>query len=628
MEVILIFRQLSKCEIGDLTTNHEPSVKIYSLPGLFINLPLSLNVIPETIVKEASDDLINTMKKLGNKDIEGISLSDLFTFDKMPLWHYQKFRIFFLLRKHWIINHSLNYYSKDYDVIHAYVPDDYNNAPTPGNVEVNLIKNKTNKQTANKTSFISKQRKKIETLVNYSIFFFLRVIISLFRNNQLRHKKHVVIDRSFRQQCRNLYTLDKKWDNYNLSPLFDTNPEGLLIISEVETPKLNSITSFKLHSYFFTGEGRSGHTVYGEYILFRGMTSIKINVQRRTWRAQFDEKCRRIEADYMEKDAGESRGLFSHSELRIIETFITLRKSSFYYFYKYLCYERFFKKYSFSTVSTIDENSPATRCILDSAKTSSIKTIGIQHGNIGDSQPAYLYTETDRENSIMVDRTIVWGEYFQDFLINKANYPPESVKIAGQMRSDLIPAMIQKSETFRSNISNSPFIVTFASQPISDVNYRYQIAYSVFHCLKRYPQIKLILKLHPAEQHAISYYTKIAEDAGYVNPDIRYDIDLYELLTVSDLVITGYSTVGTEAVYFGKPLIIYDPFKEDLLNYVKEGVAFLATDQHSLNQLVDDLMNSNLKHDKMKYDAFIRKYAFSIDGKATSRTLKFITEGF
>jgi len=453
------------------------------------------------------------------------------------------------------------------------------------------------------------------SLINYAIFFKLRILISILRKVKLNDKKNVIVDRSIRQQCRNIKTFEKKWDNFNLYPLFDLNPTGQLIISEVETPKLKGGAPFNLHYYHFSGEGRSQKTIYGEYIMFRGLLSIRLFKEHKILLSKLDTLCNKYLSD---------GALMDEKEMRILKSFASLRSSSSFYLRKFLCYRHFFIKNKFQNVAAIDENSPATRCILDAGRSAGMKSVGIQHGNIGDSQPAYLYSEKDKERRVMADLTITWGNYWSEFLIKQGNYPPDTVKTAGQMRSDLIPGMLRNAEEYRSGISDNPFLVTFASQPIPDSNYRYKVAYDVFTCFNSIPQAKLIVKLHPAERNSADYYRAIAKDAGYPDPDIRYSIDLYELLAASDLVITCYSTVGSEAVYFGKPLIIYDPFREDLLKYVKEGVAFQATDHESLIMLVEQLINGSLAPDRDKFSDFISKYAFAIDGEATKRTLEFL----
>jgi hypothetical protein len=398
--------------------------------------------------------------------------------------------------------------------------------------------------------------------------------------------------------------------------LFDLKLPEMLIISEVETPKFNSDKPFTLHSYYFSGEGRSKQTIYGEWILFKGLISPTTFSRLSTLKKEYFEKINQIrKAD------------LSSLEIRILDTFCSLEKSSHFYFFKYLCYIKFFSKYRLKNIAAIDENSPATRCILDAARKNGAKSIGIQHGNIGDSQPAYLYTSFDKSISIMADKTVVWGKYWADFLINKGNFPADSVHITGQMRSDVIPAMLDKALYFRKSLGDFKFIAVFASQPIPDPTMRMQVAHDVFDCFKDLKDTLLVLKLHPAERHSIAYYNKIATEVGCENLRIIYDIDLYELLAACDVVITSYSTVGSEAVYFGKPLIIHDPYNEDLLGYIREGVAMRATNSSSMKQLIENVKTHSLRPDTKRYNEFINKYAHAIDGHATARTLKVIEPG-
>ncbi len=633
MEVILIFRPLSEDEEVMLMSNNTSQIQVFYLPGLSVSLPIPVTKIPEKIVTQASIDLISAINSLGDYSINGSSISEILTIDKIPLWHYQRFRVFFLMKKEWVINQCIKSYLPDNTHLSCYVPYDVT-IHDKENQKIRVIRGGKANQVGGSAAV--KSNRNYKALFNYTVFFALRVLIGFFRSPNPQQKAHLIIDRSIRQKCRHINTLEPKLDNYNLSPLFDLNPEGLLIISEVETPKFNSSTPFLLHSFYFNGEGRGDRTVYGESILFRGLLSFDILRNRKQIYNTFHHRAAAIKQCLLESmnkgadDATESANdvINTAAYLRLFSIFMSLQKSSGFYILKYLCYQRYFREYSFRSISAIDENSPATKCILDAARSLSIKSIGIQHGNIGNAQPAYMYTEKDMRNHVMADMTIVWGQYWREFLIQQSSYPPDSVRIAGQMRSDLIPAMLSKSQIFRQGFGDTSFIVLFASQPIADANYRFQIAYNIYKCFSRYPQVKLVQKLHPAERHDNGYYRDIAAKAGNDTVDIYYDIDLYEVLAASDVVITAFSTVGSEAVYFRKPLIIFDPLKEDLLKYVQESVAFQATDQESLNYLVDGLLNGSLSADKEKYEQFIRKYAYSIDGESTKRTIGIIQDQF
>ena len=603
METNLIFRNLTQREQQVVKAQQALGARVVTLPGLNIGSLVGVGLFPDSLVKDSAHELIDLIKSIGDKLIYGQHVSKLLTIEKVPLWHYQRFRVFFLLKNAWLVNHCIEYYTREGDKLICYVPAGI--TVFSSTKETELIEEPVSKVT---------KTRNFKALFNYILFFKLRVIISLFRNNRLKTRQHVIVDRSIRQQCRNINTLEKKWDNYNLSPLFDLNQPGLLIISEVETPKFNNRQPFLLHSYYFNGEGRKDQTVYGEWILFRGVISPSVYRKQKELLHHFDiatAKVLELNLDDREKT--------------VFKTFTGLRKSSSFYLLKFLCYRRFFKKHSFVNIATIDENSPATRSILDAARVAGMETIGIQHGNIGDTQPAYLYTEPDKANHVMADKTIVWGQYWSDFLISQANYKADSVFIAGQMRSDIIPVMLQRSGAFREKLTDSPFLVTFASQPIPDSEMRYRVAFDVFSYFRDKSDAKLIVKLHPAEWNSFDYYHDIATEAGCNDAQILYKVDLYELLAASDLVITCYSTVGSEAVYFGKPLIIYDPYKEDLLGYVKEGIAMQATDRATLSDLIQKVKIGELVPDHQQYDKFVSKYAHAIDGQATRRTIRIIT---
>ena len=92
---------------------------------------------------------------------------------------------------------------------------------------------------------------------------------------------------------------------------------------------------------------------------------------------------------------------------------------------------------------------------------------------------------------------------------------------------------------------------------------RYKTAYDVFAAVKNISGLFLIVNIHLAELNDVNYYESIAKEAGCTNFKIIYYYDLYLLLSVSDIVITCFSTVGSEAIYFNKPLIIVDHLMQD-----------------------------------------------------------------
>ena len=180
----------------------------------------------------------------------------------------------------------------------------------------------------------------------------------------------------------------------------------------------------------------------------------------------------------------------------IFEVFKALDSSSGYYLFRYFAARKYFSNSDFKAVIAYDENSPLTKSILDAAKYCGIKIIGLQHGTMHDLHPAYLYTENDRKNHVMPDLTLTWGKYWEEFLIRKGNYPPDSLIPVGQIRTDIIPVLLKAEKQKQSRSSD---LIVFASQPQRDPELRYQAAYDVFKAASKLPKSSLIVKLHPRE---------------------------------------------------------------------------------------------------------------------------------
>ncbi len=263
-------------------------------------------------------------------------------------------------------------------------------------------------------------------------------------------------------------------------------------------------------------------------------------------------------------------------DLIILSYLRSLHSSTKFFIFKYLAYKKFFTNHKFQSISSIDENSPRIKTILDAAKIFSIKTAGIQHGTIHELHPAYMHTAKDMARKIVPDYTLVWGERWKELLAGKGHYSPESLIITGQIRTDIIPVLQKQTLKRYPDVPENSKIILFASQPQQDPKLRERSALDVFNAVKELREAFLIIKLHPAEFNDFDFYRKLAKKSGCSNYQIVLQEDLYFLISISDIIITCFSTVGAESVYFSKPLIILDHLKQDIQKYVKEAATRLA----------------------------------------------------
>jgi CDP-glycerol glycerophosphotransferase (TagB/SpsB family) len=237
-----------------------------------------------------------------------------------------------------------------------------------------------------------------------------------------------------------------------------------------------------------------------------------------------------------------------------------------------------------------------------------------------------MYTQNDKKRNILPDYTLVWGEYWKNFLINEGNYPEEALRVTGQIRTDIIPKIIENPKLIHSFIQlpRNKKIILFASQPQRDAELRKLAAYDVFSAAKKTANAHLLFKLHPAEKNDFDYYQQIAKEANCHNYTIIYEADLYILIASADVVITCFSTVGAETTYFFKPLIILDHLKQDVQHYYKEGIAFQATDGPMLTEYIEHILDGKKELNKEAYNKYRSRFAYKIDGKVSERVINFI----
>jgi len=606
MEAIIINGKINNKEKSDILTKIQNSneVKLYS------NFEISEELSEFSSGKmELSDEekkainfsVFEKVIQFGEIKINGSAITDLFMIEQASLWHYHKFRIYFFLRNLFYEIELLEKALEKYQSVDYYTQSDHLSEYFSDTNNINVYPINTNTKN---------QKINFKTLTNYSIFLLLRVLFSSLHWKRFRNKKHLFIDHAKKQACLNLKTLKPEPSNYNLKYLLDKTDDDFLIIDDIEIPKLSTFEQNFLHKNNFI---KQKNRIYGECILVKGILSLKVRKAMNSSSKYLSDTYNQIGEELDCKD-----------DQLIFRFFKTLDNTSKLFLFKYFAYKNIFRKYSFKTISSIDENSARIKTILDAAKYFSVKTIGIQHGTIHKLHPAYIYTKSDILRNILAEKTIVWGDKWKDFLFSQGNYNKESLFVAGQIRTDLIPRLTETNTNnpFRSEKNES--ILVFASQPQRDPILRERAAIDVCLAASNITNCKLIIKLHPAEKDDFEYYHSAARKAKCSNYQIILDYDLYSLISYSDIVITCFSTVGSETVYFNKPLIILDHLKQDIQNYHQEGVAFQATTSEELELHIKNILSGKQKINLDLYQQYISNNAYKVDGNVSERIMQFI----
>ena len=603
----LITRKLSQSEQNEISqkAENDKDISVFTTQSSGQNLTLQAKKIdlePEA-KRKINTEIFDLFKHFAQKPVNGQTFYEYFTFGKAQLWFYHKYRIFFNTRDLAYESAIIKSLSSRFDLVLVY----------SGFKDLSMLDFDTDRISLI-FSTPKKQPLKFSAVINYFIIFMLRFFWGIINARGQDKKKLAIIDS--RGQYRKMLRSDCSGFNYEnafIGYAFQYFDQRFTLIDLLILPKFNH--PFPLNASYWKNTNKRPRW-YEEYILFKGfgLKELRTFIE---WRKILNSRLHTCNQSL------QLQGL----EKIIFKYFSTLVGSSLFYLAKYLAYRRFFQHRNIKVVATCDENSPNFKLILDAAKSAQVITVGYQHGNIHNIHPSYMYHEKDLKFQPMPDHTLVWGERWKNLLLHPGNFRPDMVEVIGQVRTDVIFNLQHTEHRVRNGIESdlqNKKMVLFASQPQRDHDLRYQAGLDVMEATKDLPDVLLIIKMHPLENDP-EFYKDIAQRTGARNYKIVQDPDLYLLLDMADIVITCFSTVGTETVYFRKPLVILDHLREDILNYVKEGVAFQTTNAKELQECLTGILSNQLSLNAGVYDRYISEYAYKIDGQAGQRLIRFIS---
>jgi CDP-glycerol glycerophosphotransferase (TagB/SpsB family) len=586
--------------IASITSNGKSPIKYFAPAGIRakkLSVKTAVFELDEITKAEINKEVLEQILKFPNKQVSDSDIRSAYTINNIECWHYVKFRTYFRVREIRYKEHIANRLVSEHGSL-LFVTNE------------SLLKESECLKIIQPSNSNKKWRGLI-TLIKYGVFVTLRSLN--FSLKSIKNIKHLLVDCSLHRDMLSLQ-LKKIKGNYIIDYILEDLPKNFAVLNKREIPKFDGSSkfSFGLKDIF---PGRK--VIPDEGVLLSGLLNSKI---RRQANSDYQELVRSIHTIQIQ-DLSEQEALILKASkffLNSVKIFILLRHG----------YDKLFKNYpGLMSITTTDEHSPLQKCMLDAAKNNNVKTIALQHGAIFEMHGAYRFSKRDVELETIPDYTLIWGELTRKTLIDHCNYPYESVKMIGQVRTDIIPILEKTNlNPLLPKEIQARKTILFASQPQPDEQLRYRAAEDVFTMANEIQDAVLVLKPHPAEINNLEYYINIAKKTGCSNYIIAEKIDLYLLLAASEIVITCYSTVGAEAIYFNKPLIILDHLKQDVQNYHSQKVAFQTTNSYELQETTKDLLSGKKMINREAYRVFIKDYAFKIDGEVKTRFYEFVKQ--
>jgi hypothetical protein len=525
----------------------------------------------------------NYFKHFTSKELNGKSVLSYFQLaDKLNVWFYNKFKIFYDNREAFYEIQYIKSICGDKNQVHV----------VSKNLNQSLFLK--DKVTVSKITASVQLKSKISTVLKYSLIFIYRSLIS---NKRKYSQKETILFFQLSSERKIASKFDpgkNKILNGYWSYLEEEFGEGFGYIEDMPFPSL--IKPFNLNARMFRMKHTGSYTT--EYILcktfFSSRTSININDKNAT----LIKNLRELKDQLQEPE-----------DLLITNHFIRLRSITKLYLRKYYAFDLFFKKTkNIKSILAYGENLSQSKVTLDGAKSNGIKTFGLQHGIIRPYNVGYNLSKLEASIQPMPDLTLVWGQYWKEQLIENANYRPETIKVVGQPRTDIIPIMKKK-------YVENPRLVTFFSQLQPDIQEKFYSAESFIKVSSLHPELQFVIKLHPAEKDDI--YSKLIKNNGSTNIRINHEKDTFQLLAESALIMTCFSTVGAEALCFDKPLIAFDSQGRDIAGYIDNQIAYWVRNEVELNTIITNFTKGTLE--TLDTKSYVEKTFSKIDGNVNLR---------
>jgi UDP-N-acetylglucosamine 2-epimerase len=315
-------------------------------------------------------------------------------------------------------------------------------------------------------------------------------------------------------------------------------------------------------------------------------------------------------------------------------------------FYKFFSYEslilinyieeteKFIRKVKPDIVIVMEDISPIYRVITRVCKQSRIPTLVIQHGILAGDMKGFDVMP------IEADKQAVWGDASKKWAVERGK-PSETQVVTGNPRFDPIVATEGKSEREKRwvydklGLTPQKGIVVLATSwyaPVASCYVPEEIEVFVsktLEAMKEFPEKQVVVKLHPAYREEYEEIARaIANELQIANVFITHRF-LWELLSICDLLITDFSTVGLEGMLFDKPVIIFSPMKTLELNrYAGSGAALEVYEEENLVPAIKGALYDKEVRRKLAEarNRFIYEYAYLQDGKASQRVANLIEQ--
>ena len=218
-----------------------------------------------------------------------------------------------------------------------------------------------------------------------------------------------------------------------------------------------------------------------------------------------------------------------------------------------------FKREKPKAIFILYETAPLSLAIISVCKELGIKTFGLQHGIIHDHHPYYMhdnFSNDDFYNFILPEKLLLFGDIPREILL-KRGYPSKQLISFGNpiffnyktIEKSAINKLREKFE-----LNSFQHVILFAPPYLpknkNEINFNIEILNRFISDFKNQNDYVILIKLHPLDSP--SKYEKLLKNLMNVK---IINGSILELILLSDIVISTYSTTILDAMALQRPVI-------------------------------------------------------------------------
>lgn len=276
-------------------------------------------------------------------------------------------------------------------------------------------------------------------------------------------------------------------------------------------------------------------------------------------------------------DVGPIKELFDFLNLEFNQTLLEdkLRK-----FFAYIdLYQRFFSRVLPKLLILNNSYEYSVMAMISVCKKMNIKTVEMQHGIIYGKHYGYIYKQV-QDYLLFPDYFFPYGKYFSELLKKESKlFKKDSILIAGFPFIEQVKGSpIDLNKNILEYCKDHDIIYITSQWTIRHKLIKFCIALAQILPDK----FRIIYKTHPRERLNEDFYRKFSDIHNiYLISDP--EISSLELMKISKIHTTVYSTSLFESLYFGLPniLINYSKYSQNIKSFVDNETVYLIDDTQS-----------------------------------------------